>query len=117
MPKQQDRAAIARNNYSAIEMIETAAYVNSNDYLTIRIQVAQKDTEILLWSERIKTVLTNLPGATARATELDEIVQLSKQVVQMKSLKMWDFALSYQSAQVLKMMEMVRSIEARARKD
>jgi hypothetical protein len=115
--QQQDPAAVARNNYSAIEMIETAAYADSNDYLQIKIQVAQKDTEIMLWSERIKTTLTAVPNTMARATEVDELLKLSREVEQMKQLKMWDFVLSYQTALVLKMMELTRVIESRARKD
>lgn len=117
MSQEQDPAAVARNNYSAIEMIETKAYADSNDYLQIRIQVAQKDTEILHWSDRIKTALTSVPGAAiARASELDELLKLSREVQQMKDLQMWDFVLSYQTALVLKMMEVARHVEARSRK-
>lgn len=117
VPQQQDRAAVARNNYSAIEMIETKAYVDSNDYLQIRIQAAQKDTEIILWGERIKAALMLLPNTMARATEIDELKKLSCEVEQMKQLRMWDFVLSYQTALVLKMMDLTRVIESRSRKD
>jgi hypothetical protein len=117
VPQQQDRAAVARNNYSAIEMIETKAYAESNEYLQIRLQVAQKDTEIVIWSERIKAALVTLPNSMARATEVDELMKLSREVEQMKQLKLWDFVLSYQAALVLKMMELARVIEVRARKD
>lgn len=111
MASQQDPAAVARNNYTAIQIIDSQAYFESNDYLGIRIQVAQKDTEIVMWGERIKVLLMSKPGAYARATDLDEQMKLARQIEQMKELKMWDFALSYQSALVLKFIEMARFIE------
>lgn len=119
VPQQQDPAAVARNNYTAIELIETKAYLDSNDNLAIRIAVTQKDTEVMLWSERIKTLMLSYPPESTymRADETKELVDISKRVQQMKNMKMWDFALSYQTELVLKLMAAARNIEARARKE
>lgn len=119
VPEQQNPAAVARNNYTAIEMIETKAYLDSNDNLSIRIQVTQKDTEIMLWSERIKTLMLSYPPCSTymKASETTELLDCSRKVQQMKDLRMWDFVLSYQTELVLKLMAAARNIEARARGD
>jgi hypothetical protein len=119
VPQQQDPAAVARNNYTAIEMIETKAYLDSNENLTFRIAVTQKDTEIMLWSERIKMLMMAYPPEATfmKASETTDLLDCSRKVAQMKELRMWDFVLSYQTELVLKLMAAARNIEARARKD
>jgi hypothetical protein len=114
--EQQDPAAVARNNYTAIEVIESKAWYESNDYLSLRLQVAQKDTEIVLWGKRMQTILSSRE-TYAKATETMELVKLSNSADQMKKLQMWDAVLSCQVALVMKMITLCQLLEQRIKPD
>jgi len=111
----QDQAAVARNNYTALERIEAAAYYKSSDYFGIRIAIAQKDIELNSWSDQLKDLIT-ADGAYATALELSSMIDLSKSIGVFKSIKLHSYVLSEQCRLVLHLQELCRVVEHRSKR-